>query len=325
MSRLPNLPAVRYPATILLRLRWLQLKRALPAYGIALLALAVCAALWMLHAVLVSDASYTPYIAGGALLTVWGMHQRRPDLHFLHRHVPKARLAIAVEYAALLLPVMIALLLAHSWSYAALLPFACALPWLPVVRSSSVRGRWLRRMIPVRLFEWRGAVQGAWPWVALLWLAALAFCWLPVLPLFLLGFIAMIACSAQEHCEPRAMLLATSRDARSLLRAKAFGAMRIMAVLALPVLIGATWFMPDWWWIHLLFGAGLVVLVAYAVVLKYSNYIPNERMSANGANVAVAAVFAILPGLNVVPLIMLLTEWPKARANLRSYFHDPHH
>jgi hypothetical protein len=35
-------------------------------------------------------------------------------------------------------------------------------------------------------------------------------------------------------------------------------------------------------------------------------------------------LFAILPGLSVVPLVMLLTEWPKACANLNAYFHAHH-
>lgn len=319
-----QLAIVQHPSSLLLRLRWLQLRRSLPLYGTVLLALAVGSLLWLLRTVLLRDASYAPYITGSAFLTVWGMHQRRPDLHFLLRHVPQPRLAMAVEYAVLLSPMLVVLLLARAWIHAGLLPLACALAWSPAVRSSDVRGRWLRRAIPERLFEWRGAVQGAWPWVSLLWLTALAFCWLPVLPLFLLGAIAMVASGAQEQCEPRAMLLATSPDARSLLRTKVVGAMRIMALLLWPVLIGATCSMPAWWWIHALFGIGLMVLVAYAVVLKYSNYVPNARLNANGANVAIAAVFAILPGATVVPLIMLLTEWPKAHANLRSYFHDPH-
>lgn len=318
------MPAVPHPATILLRLRWLQLKRAMPYYGIVLLALAICAALWLLHAILISDATYAPYIAGGALLTVWGMHQRRADLHFLHRHVPKARLALTLEYGALVLPVLLAFLLAGAWNFAALVLVACVLPWLPVVPASGVRGGWLRKWIAPRLFEWRGALQGAWPWAALLWLAALAFCWLPVLPMFLLGALAMLAAGAQEQCEPRAMLLVTAADARALLRMKLLGAMRIMLAVELPVLIGATIFQPEWWWIHLLFGLGMLVLVSYAVVLKYANYRPNERLDTNGANVGVAAVFAILPGLSLVPLIMLLGEVRKARENLNTYFHDHH-
>ncbi len=312
------------PATVLLRLRWLQLRRALPLYGIVLLALASCTALWMLHGLLLSEPTYAAYLAMGALLSVWGLHQRRTDLPFLHRHVAKARIAMAAEYSALLLPVLITLLLAHAWREGRLLPLACALPWLPVLRSSSVRAHRLRRLIPARLVEWRGAMQGAWPGVLLLWLAALAFCWLPVLPHFLIGAVAMLACSAQEPCESRTMLLATAPDSRSFLRAKVLGAVRLIALVIVPVLIAATCFMPDWWWINALFGLGLLVLVAYAVVLKYANYLPNERLSANGANVAVAAVFAILPGLGLVPLVMLLTEWPKARANLNSYFHDHH-
>lgn len=308
--------------TVLLRLRWLQLRRAFPPYGIVLLALGAVFALVLMHRGVLQEAAYAAYIAGGALLTVWGLHQRRPDLHFLHRHVPQARLAMAVEYGALVLPVLLVLGLDGSWRSAFVLIPVVLLPWLPVVRTSAVRGRWLRRGIPARLFEWRGLVQGTHPWAVLLWLAALAFCWLPVLPLFLLGVVAVMAAGAQEQCEPRAMLLATAPDARALLRSKVFGALRIMLVLELPVLVAATVFQPDWWWVHAGFGLGLLTLVAYAVVLMYAHYQPNERLSANGANVSIAVLFAILPGLSLVPLLMLLTEVPKARANLSAYFHD---
>ncbi len=322
------MPTVNAPGPspfVLLRLRWLQLRRALPLYGIVLVVLAVCATVWLLRTMLVGDASYAPYLAGGALLTVWGIHQRRADQHFLLRHVPGAQVAMAVEYGVLLLPLLVGLVLAGAWTWAALLPLVCTLPWLPVVRASGVRAQWLRTFIPVRLFEWRSLLQRTHPGGLLLWLAALAFCWLPVLPLFLLGAIALMAAGAQEQCEPRSMLLATATDARTLLRHKVRGAMLLLLVVELPVLVGATVAIPAWWWIHALFGAGMLVLVAYAVVLKYANYVPNERLDANNANVGVAAVFAILPGLCVVPLIMLLSEVRKAKENLTMYFHAHHH
>lgn len=310
-------------ALVLLRLRWLQLRRALPTYGIVLLALAVVGAVWLLHKVVHQDAMNAPYIVVGAVLMVWGLHQRRADHHFLRRHVPQARVAMALEYSALILPVLLGLLFAGNGR-----PLRCY--WL--CRSCHGR-RWrlpracaarLRKRIPTQLFEWKSLLQSTHPWNLLLWLAALAFCWLPVLPMFLLGAIALMVTGAQEQCEPRAMLLATAPDARALLRSKVFGSIRMMVLLELPVLIGATIFQPDWWWLHGLFGLGLLVLVAYAVLLKYANYLPNERLSANGANVAVAAVFAILPGLLVVPLIMLLSEVRNARENLNTYFHAHH-
>jgi hypothetical protein len=307
---------------VLLRLRWLQLRRAFPVFGLVLLALGAAVALALMHRALLLDASVASYLAGGVLFTVWGIHQRRADLHFLHRHVPQARLAMVVEYGALVLPVLLVLGLAGAWRSALVLPLVVGLPWLPVVRTSGVRGRWLRRWIPAQLFEWRGLVQGTHPWGLLVWLAALAFCWLPVLPLFLLGILALMAAGAQEQCEPRAMLLATAPGPRALLRTKVFGALCIMLVLELPLLIAATVFHPDWWWVHAGFGLGLLTLVAYAVVLKYAHYRPDARLEANGANLAVALLFAILPGLSVVPLLMLLTEVPKARANLNAYFHD---
>ncbi len=317
---MPTAPNV----SVLLRLRWLQLRRALPGYGIVLLTAGVCGLLWLLHKAVTHDPSLAAYISGGMLLAVAGLHQRRQDHHFLQRHLPRPRLSMAVEYGAFMLPVSLVLMLAQAWLPAAALCLVLALPWSPVTRASGVRGAWLRKRIPVQLFEWRSAVQGTMPFSLLLWMGALAFCWLPVLPLFMLGAIAMLAAAAQEQCEPRAMLLATAPDARTLLRDKMLGSVWLMLLITTPVLIGATIFRPQWWWIHLFFGLGLLVLVAYAVVLKYANYRPNERLDANSANVGVATVFAVLPGLCVVPVIMLLTEVPKARANLNSYF-DAHH
>ena len=310
-------------AFVLLRLRWLQLRRALPAYGLVFLALAVVGAVWLSHKAALQDASNAHYIAGGAVLTVWGLHQRRPDHHFVQRHVPHARLAMALEYGALTLPVLLGLLLATAWASAALSLVVLVFPWSPVAHASGVRGTWLRKWIPAHLIEWKSLLQNTYPWSLLLWFAALVSCWLPVLPLFLLGGLALMVCAAQEQCEPRAMLLATSTDARALLRNKVLGAARLMILLQLPVLIGATFFQPQWWWIHVLFGLGMLVLVAYSVALKYANYRPNERLDANGANVTVAAMFAILPCLGLVPFFMLLSEMRNARENLNSYF-DAH-
>ncbi len=322
----PNLVAMNASASsVLLRLRWLQLRRAAPGYGVPLLVAAAVVVVWLLSNAVQNDASRAPYIAGGAVLLVSSLHQRRADLHFLHRHVPRARWAIALEYGVLVLPVLLGLLLGTAWAWAVVVLLACAVPWLPVVRSSGVRAVWLRKWVPAHLFEYRSMLQSTYPWSLLLWLAAVAFCWLPLLPLFLVGIVAMMAVGAQEQCEPRAMLLAAAPDARALLRTKVLGSARLMLFVLLPVLIGATIFQPQWWWIHVLFGMGMVVLVAYAVVLKYAHYRPNERLSANGVNMGIAMVFSILPGLSLVPLIMLLSELRNARVNLNTYFHAHHH
>ena len=313
-----------YAPFILLRLRWLQLRRAFPPYGLVILALAVVTAIWLLDRVMLQYHRAVPSFAGGALLIVWSLHQRREDLHFLLRHVPQARQAMAMEYGVLVLPVLVGLLSVRAWAVAGMLPLVCLAAWLPVFRSGSVRGAWLRRWVPVRLFEWRAFLQATHPISLLLWGAALAFCWLPVLPIFLLGIVALTATASQEQCEPRVMLLATATDGRSLLLTKVRGAVMLIGGLMLPVLVAATLFRPDWWWVHLGFGFGMVAMVAYAVVLKYANYRPSARLEANGAYLTIAVLFAILPGLSVVPLVMLLTEWPKACANLNAYFHAHH-
>lgn len=317
---------MHHPAhLVLVRLRWLQLRRSVGSLGRVLLALALCGVVLLIRCAVLLDPATARWIAGGALLIATGLHQRRMDIPFLQRHVPSARRAMAVEYGLLMLPVLLGLLSGRAWMAVVLLPLVLAVPWLPVVRAFGARGVWLRRALPAVLFELRSLVQTIYPWSVLLWLAALACCWLPVLPLFLLGLVALLAAGVQEQCEPRTMLLATSTSARGLLRTKLWSTMRVMVLIQLPVLVGATVFQSQWWWIHAFFGLGMLVLVAYAVVLKYANYRLNARLEANGAHVGVAAVFAILPGLSLVPLIMLLTEAPKARANLNTYFHAHDH
>lgn len=311
--------------TVLLRLRWAQLRHAFPAYGIVLLGVAILFVVWLLRSAIQHDASLAPYIVGGAVFMVFGMHQRRADHAFLQRHLHRPRVALIVEYLVLMVPVSVAIFSTTALVWSTLLLLAGVVPWIPVKHGSQVRAIGVRKHIPPQHFEWKSLVQSTHPLGLLLWLAAIGSCWLPVLPLFLVGAMAMLVAGAQEQCEPRAMLLATAVDARALLQSKVFGSVRLMSIIILPVLVGATIFRPEWWWAHALFGLGMLVLVAYAIVLKYANYRPNIRLEANGANVSVAALFAILPGLALVPLVMLLTEWPKARANLNAYFHAHHH
>jgi type IV secretory pathway TrbD component len=135
-----------------------------------------------------------------------------------------------------------------------------------------------------------------------------------------------MATGAQEQCEPRAMLLATAPDARALLRSKVLGSMRIMVLLELPVLIGATIFQPDWWWIHGLFGLGMLVLVAYAVLLKYANYRPNERLirqrRERGRRCRLR--HPARPAGHWCRSSCCLSEVRNARENLNTYFHAHH-
>ena len=140
-----NLAAVNaqvpFPS-VLLRLRWLQLRRALPPSGRMLLALAMLAVVWLLCKAVTHDASNGPWIAGGSVLLVWGLHQRRTDHHFLLRHVPRPRLELAMVYGVLVLPALLGLLLATAWASAALLLVVLVFPWSPVARSSGVRAAW---------------------------------------------------------------------------------------------------------------------------------------------------------------------------------------
>ncbi|MFZ1331251.1 MAG: hypothetical protein WAR83_03640 [Flavobacteriales bacterium] len=272
------------------------------------------------------DPNMRYYISGAFVLTIYGWHQRRADLSFVHKHIDHPKSALMLEYVLLALPFAVGLCSGGAWFIGFIVLLATmALVYVPTPESSGTQLRWLRSMVPIELFEMKAVLQRTYPYALLLWILALAFCWLPVLPLFLTWILTMMFTANLEDCESRAMLLVTATDARALLRKKIMGALAITMVVIVPVLIGATIARPEWWWIHGLFGFGQLSVIALAVTLKYKEYVPSERLTANGATIAVAAVFAIMPGLFLLAVLMVLTERRKAIENLELYFNAADH
>jgi len=312
--------------TTLVRLRLTQLRRAYPGWWVVLLAIAIIAIPIVVEKLVVSDSNMRYYLSGAFLLAVVGWHQRRPDLRFVRKHIAQPNGSLMLEYLLLALPVMIGFGMANAWvEVGAVLFGMIALVFMPVMDPVGTHMRWLRSRIPALLFEMKAGLQRTYPFAFVIWVLALAFCWLPALPLFLTWVLTMIMASQFEECESRAMLLVTASDARSILNKKIAGSLKIMLLIMAPVLIAATIARPEWWWIHGLFGLGQLSVIALAVILKYKEYIPNERLTANGATIAIGAVFALLPGLFLLPLLMSLTDRRKALENLDLYFHATDH
>ena len=306
----------------LLRLRYYQIRRAYPGWWVVLVAFAIIAVPIVVENLVYSDANMRYYLSGVFLLAVHGWHQRRPDLVFVQKHIDQPRGSLMLEYLLLALPLMIGLGLAGAWvEVGALVVGSIVTAFIPFIDASGTHLRRLRSRIPAQLFEWKSALQRTYPFALVIWILALAFCWLPALPLFLTWILTMIMASQFEECETRAMLLVTASNARSLLKKKISGSILIMLIVIAPVLIGATIARPEWWWINVLFGLGQLSVIALAVILKYKEYVPTERLTANGATIAVGAVFALLPGLFLLPVVMALTERRKALENLDLYFH----
>ncbi|MBK9761100.1 MAG: hypothetical protein IPO90_14290 [Flavobacteriales bacterium] len=312
--------------TTLLRLRLVQLRRSISPAGVVVLLAALALVPFVVHRMVVHDPSQQPYVNGLLLLILLGWHQQRKDLHFVLKHIERPLSNIGSEYLLVALPVALGQLGTPAW-YQALAVLA-AIPVIVRIQPPVLarpRLRWIRSRIPAHLFEWKGGLQHAHPLPALLWLLSLAFCWLPILPLMLLWVLIALLVNTQADCEPRAMLLATSPDASTLLRRKLIGGMAIIALLIIPALIGATIFQPQLWWVHLFFLAGQLSVVGLAIMLKYRSYVPNEHLTGTEPLVTTAAVFSVMPGLFLLLLIMLLRERRVALQNLDTYFHgDPH-
>jgi hypothetical protein len=318
-------PRMNLPTT-LLRLRLVQLRRSISPAGVVALLVALALLPFGVQRLVVHDPSLQPYLNGVLLLGLLGWHQQRLDLRFVLKHIERPLSNLGAEYLLVALPIAMGQVNTLAWYQAAAV--LAAIPLIVRIQPpvlSRPRLRWLRSRIPASLFEWKGGMQRAHPLPALLWLLALVFCWLPVLPLMLLWGLSAMLTTIQADCEPRAMLLATCSDAATLLRRKLAGGMTIVALLMTPVLIGATIFQPQLWWVHLFFFVGQLSVVALAIVLKYRSYVPNERQTGNEAVITTAAVFAVMPGLFLFPLIMLLWERRGALQNLNTYFHGDDH
>ena len=310
----------------LVKIRLLRAKREIRSLGLLYS---------LLFAALISGAVFVLYkqylqrpncwAAAGILLALAVVVQvSRTDKEFVFRQLPNPKRAVFTEYSLLSLPFTVPVLFTPHWYCFLVLTagFLALAGWRYSVSSRYTLFPWLSRFTGKQNFEWTSGARKSLPALVLVYCLALAFCWVPVLPLFFLWGISLIAISFYQESEPLPLLRAFAIQPDKILKQKIVRHGKLLLLLQLPVLLLALLFNPQLWYVYVLFPPLQLLLLASAILLKYSSYEPNRKVSANMLLTSLAAFGTLVPALLPLPLFICFRYWGKAKERLQFYLHD---
>jgi hypothetical protein len=263
------------------------------------------------------------YIILALSLLCLSMHFSRKDKAFVYKHIDKPHVQIFLEYVALSLPFSITCLVTKSWyCYPLLLVILCCIPLLTLEFRQKTTFKKLSNIIAPANFEWISGFRKQYFLCIVLYVLAIGFCWLKVLPLFLLWFLTITIVSFYNECESLQVLRETNKVPKQFLVAKIKSCSIYLLILYTPIIILNTFFNPDFLLINVLFIPIQISLLGFCICFKYSLYSPNKANIGNGIALAIVSIGSILPYFLPIPAILLFIYFYRAENNLNQYLND---
>ena len=248
----------------------------------------------------------------------------RADEEFIFRHLAHPQKAVFTEYFVLALPLTLPVLFTENWF--CFLVVAAGFLAVSAVRfhASARHTFWpgISRFTGEQNFEWISGILKTWPALVLVYSLALAFCWVPVLPLFFLWIITVFITGFYLESEPLPVLHATAKSPAKFLQNKLLAHGKLLLALQLPALVVVLFNQPQFWYVYIVFVVLQLLLLACAILIKYSTYEPNRYLGPNSVLVMVAAAGAFIPFMLPLPLVICIRHWRKATRRLHVYLDD---
>jgi hypothetical protein len=141
---------------------------------------------------------------------------------------------------------------------------------------------------------------------ALFYIAALSLSWLIVAPLICLWLIGVQLTSFYLECEPLVILWSNADTSRQLLHCKIRRHVFLLVIVSLPVLLLHSILCPGMVLINLCFFAAQILLLVFAILLKYTTYNPGRLMTGNNIILGFAALSIAIPFLLPVLVFMAI-------------------
>lgn len=314
-------------SSILLWIRWRQIRKELTGAGL------VYALLVLLIAFCLSVFLYTRFARSpdafiyAALIpaAVLSLHLGRKDKAFVHQHCVQPVRAMYAEYAVFTLPfTAVALATPHWFLFPVMQVVIYGIAHIratPVARAGML---FLSGIIAPRDFEWLGGIRKSAAAFFFLYLAACGLCWLQFAPLICLWLLTVQITSFYLECEPMALLWSNAGTPVQLLHSKIRRQGLMLLVLSAPVLFCHSLFCPDMTLINLCFLIAQLLLLVFAILMKYATYEPGRLMSGNQLLLGLAAISIVIPFLLPVPVLLSIRNYRRALARLKTYTYDPH-
>jgi hypothetical protein len=228
-----------------------------------------------------------------------------------------------LEYAILTLPFSITSLITKNWfCFPLLLLILFCIPFLKFQFKHRAVFKNLSSIIPTSNYEWISGFRKQYIPFICLYLVAVAFCWVRILPLGLLWFLTIIISSFYLENEPVHILRAGNKTARKFLSDKIkININYILILYSLPVIIN-TIFVNEFLIITLLFIPAQIALICFAIGLKYCTYKPNTNLLGNNVAFSIIAILSAMPYFLPVTLLLAIIYFYRAEKNLKLYLHD---
>ncbi|MGB4844925.1 MAG: hypothetical protein WBP16_10700 [Ferruginibacter sp.] len=251
------------------------------------------------------------------------IHYSRKDKPFIYKHLDKPSLLIFSEYALLTLPFSIPSILTKNWfCFPLLLLILFVISFLKFHFKRKAVFKNLSAIIPASNFEWISGIRKQYISFISIYLVALGFSWVRILPLFLLWFLTIMIASFFLENEPIHILREGNKTARRLLSDKLKINIRYILILySLPIIVNAI-FVQEFLLITLLFIPMQIALLCFAIGLKYATYKPQTNQLGNNVAFSIIAILSAMPYFLPIPVILSIAYFYKAEKNLKPYLHD---
>lgn len=251
------------------------------------------------------------------------IHFYRKDKNFIYKKLDKPYLQIFSEYALLTLPFSISCIITKNWfCFPLLLLVLFSIPFLKFQFKRKAVFTNLSSLIPASNFEWISGIRKQYITFIIIYLMALGFSWVRILPLFLLWFLTIMIASFFQENEPIQILREGNKNAKRFLSDKLKVNMMYLIILySLPIIINAI-FVHEFLIITLMFIPVQIALLCFAISLKYATYKPQTNQLGNNIAFSIVAIISAMPYFLPIPVILSIVYFYKAKKNLKTYLHD---
>lgn len=309
---------------VLIKIRFLQIKREARAAGIYTIPVAAAIIFLVYFCSEIYKIEKSAWLLTALLaLTCLSIQVNRKDKAFVYSHIEKSFSEIYSEYIALTLPFSItALLTSHWFCYPALLIFLLPIPLIKFNVKRRTLFRKISLIISATDFEWISGIRKSFALIVPLYLLALGFSWLRILPIFILWFITISILPFYNECESIHILREGNYPTLKFLKRKIARHFKYIFFLTAPVLIINTIFNFEDWLVNFIFIPIQFSLLVFAISLKYTFYTPNQKLASKNILLSLVSFSSVIPYFLPVPMIMSVIYYRKAKINLRNYLDD---
>lgn len=310
--------------TTLLWIRKRQIIYELKQLGIySVVILIVCLSLIYYSYFLYSELLYAVLLTISIGLSVFAFHSSRGDISFLYLHSGNCHVSLFLEYFVFTFPFIVMSLFTEQWyCFPILTIFLYLILFSKIKIKQKTLFRNLSKIISPKYFEWISGFRKTFMQVIPVYLLALGFSRIKILPLFLLWYLTIVISSFYNESESIQILREGNLSSVSFLKKKILSHSVLLTVIYLPVILINTFFNFNLILLITGFWLSQIVFLTFIICFKYSNYIPNRTQYGNNLIVIIVYLSSAIPVLLPVSFIVTFKYILNAKLNLKKFLDD---